>query len=62
MPQFRSDFIVAEIAENSPPKTPLTLIGRNNLTEVFDPDLGTNGTFRLFLENAEDIFEVTIIF
>ena len=59
LPRFRSDALVAEIAENAPAKTPLTLIGRDNLTEVYDPDQGTNGTFRLFLENASDMFEVT---
>jgi hypothetical protein len=58
LPRFRSEFLVAEIAENSAAKTPITIIGRHNLTEVYDPDLGTNGTFRLLLENAEDMFEV----
>ena len=50
---------MAEIAENSPSKTPLTILGENNATEVFDLDQGTNGTFTLFLEGGGDIFEVT---
>jgi hypothetical protein len=58
LPRFRSAFYVAEVAEHSLAKTPLTIIGANNIAEVFDPDLGTNGTFRLFLENAQDMFEV----
>ena len=31
----------------------------NQLTEVFDHDRGTNGTFQLHVEEDQNIFEVT---
>jgi hypothetical protein len=31
----------------------------NQLTEVFDHDRGTNGTFQLHVEDDQNIFEVT---
>ena len=58
IPRFRVPALLAEVTENSPAKTPLTILGVNNLTEVFDPDQGTNGTFRIYIEDSHDIFEV----
>ena len=58
-PTFRNPSYVAEISENSPRATPILFLGGNNvLPEVFDHDSGTNGTFQLFLEGDQGIFEV----
>jgi cadherin 23 len=50
---------VAEISENAQKNTPVTFLGQNMIPEVFDHDQGTNGTFRLFLEDDDNMFEVT---
>ena len=57
-PTFRSKSYVGEISENSPRATPILFLGGNVLPEVFDHDSGTNGTFQLFLEGDQGIFEV----
>jgi hypothetical protein len=59
VPRFRSPAYMAEIAENAQKNTPVTWLGRDTVAEVFDHDLGTNGTFKLFLEGDRNIFEVT---
>ena len=59
VPQFRSSQYVAEISENAQKNTPVTWLGGDSITEVFDHDLGTNGTFKLFLEGDRNIFEVS---
>ena len=57
-PTFREEFYRCEIAENAQMNTPLNFIEDvENL--VFDHDLGKNGTFQLFLEPENDIFEIT---
>lgn len=58
IPKFRSNKYDCEIAENAPINTPLTFLG-NAIPEVFDYDLGVNGTFQLTLIGANDMFEVT---
>ena len=70
IPTFRSSSYVGEISENSPRATPILFLGGatgtgNNaveevLPEVFDHDSGTNGTFRLFLEGDQGIFDVCV--
>jgi hypothetical protein len=50
---------VAEISENAQKNTPVTWLGGDTVAEVFDHDLGTNGTFKLFLEGDKNMFEVT---
>ena len=61
-PTFKSASYVAEIGENSPRATPILFLGGNVVPEVFDYDSGTNGTFQLFLEGDQGIFEVRITF
>ena len=34
------------------------MIGDDTIAEVFDHDQGTNGTFKLILEDPTDVFEV----
>ena len=45
--------------ENSQRNTPVTMIGEGTIAEVFDHDQGTNGTFKLILEDPTDMFEVS---
>lgn len=47
-----------EINENSQKNTPLTFLG-NAKNEIYDYDLGNNGTFDLYIEPLDDIFEIT---
>ena len=63
IPKFRSSSYVGEISENSPRATPILFLGgvgntKEVLPEVFDHDSGTNGTFQLFLEGDQGIFDV----
>ena len=63
IPKFRSSSYVGEISENSPRATPILFLGgvgntKEVLPEVFDHDSGTNGTFKLFLEGDQGIFDV----
>ena len=68
IPTFRSSSYVGEISENSPRATPILFLGgaggnsgantEEVLPEVFDHDSGTNGTFQLFLEGDQGIFDV----
>ncbi|CAG5108412.1 Similar to Cdh23: Cadherin-23 (Mus musculus) [Cotesia congregata] len=57
-PRFRSDRYVAEINENAPPNTPVNFLG-DSIPEVYDHDLGSNGTFQMFIGDDAGIFEVT---
>ncbi|OQR74996.1 cadherin-23-like [Tropilaelaps mercedesae] len=56
-PTFRSSVYYAEIIENAQINAPITFLG-NATPEVFDHDQGTNGTFRLILDDSEGTFEV----
>ncbi|KAG7212887.1 hypothetical protein KM043_002239 [Ampulex compressa] len=57
-PRFRSARYRAEINENAPQNTPVNFIG-DAIPEVYDHDLGSNGTFRMFIEGDNGIFDVT---
>ncbi|XP_011499950.1 PREDICTED: cadherin-23 [Ceratosolen solmsi marchali] len=57
IPTFRSAKYTAEINENAPQNTPVTFIG-DVIPEVFDHDVGSNGTFNLMIEGDQGIFEV----
>lgn len=61
IPKFRSNEYIGEIVENSQRNTPVTMIGEGTIAEVFDHDQGTNGTFKLILEDPTDMFEVRTI-
>ncbi|OAD57365.1 Cadherin-23 [Eufriesea mexicana] len=58
IPKFRSARYRAEINENAPYNTPVNFIG-DAIPEVYDHDLGTNGTFKMFIEGDDGIFDVT---
>ncbi|XP_011305109.1 cadherin-23 [Fopius arisanus] len=57
-PRFRSDRYLAEINENAPQNTPVNFIG-DAVPEVYDHDLGTNGTFRMFVDGDGGVFDIT---
>ncbi|XP_034949613.1 uncharacterized protein [Chelonus insularis] len=57
-PRFRNDRYIAEINENAPKNTPVNFIG-DAFPEVYDHDLGTNGTFQMFINGDGEIFEIT---
>lgn len=57
-PRFRSNHYIAEINENAPPNTPVNFIS-DSIPEVYDHDLGSNGTFQMFIDDNSGIFEVT---
>ncbi|XP_023245986.1 cadherin-23 [Copidosoma floridanum] len=58
-PTFRDSSYELEIIENAPYNTPLTFVDGNAVAEVFDHDLGENGTFTLTIEGDDGIFEVS---
>jgi cadherin 23 len=57
-PTFRDNRYECEIHENAQENTPITFLGdvRN---DVYDHDQGNNGTFELYLDPPNDIFEVS---
>ncbi|XP_076365612.1 cadherin-23-like isoform X2 [Tachypleus tridentatus] len=57
-PTFRGTKYIAEVNENAQIHVPVNFIG-NSVPEVFDHDQGNNGTFRMYLEDDNEIFEVT---
>ncbi|XP_035709581.1 cadherin-23-like isoform X3 [Folsomia candida] len=57
-PRFKSTSYLAEITENSQEGVPVTFLAKG-IPEVFDHDLGLNGTFRLKTDGDGGIFEVT---
>ncbi|ODN06167.1 Cadherin-23 [Orchesella cincta] len=57
-PTFKSESYLAEIQENSQAGVPVTFLG-NSVAEVYDHDLGLNGTFRLRTEGDGGVFSVT---
>ncbi|XP_044002013.1 cadherin-23 isoform X2 [Aphidius gifuensis] len=57
-PRFRSDYYTAEINENAPYNTPVNFIG-NSIPEIYDHDLGTNGTFKMYIKDDGGRFEIT---
>ncbi|XP_049786609.1 cadherin-23-like [Schistocerca cancellata] len=58
IPTFRSEKYVCEVVENAQSNTPVTFL-EDSVPEVYDHDQGNNGTFEMFLEGDEGIFEVT---
>lgn len=57
-PTFASRQYIAEINENAEVNVPVNFLG-NTVAEVFDHDQGNNGTFKLFLEGDDGVFDVT---
>ncbi|KAL4713341.1 hypothetical protein ACJJTC_006809 [Scirpophaga incertulas] len=57
-PRFRSERYVGEVLENAQQNTPITFL-QDALPEVFDYDQGKNGTFELYLEGDNGVFDVT---
>lgn len=57
-PTFRDARYNCEINENAQENTPLSFIGDTHNT-VFDLDQGNNGTFELFLDPPNDVFEIS---
>ncbi|XP_063530997.1 cadherin-23 [Cydia strobilella] len=57
-PRFRSDKYVGEVLENAQQNTPITFL-QDGVPEVFDYDQGKNGTFELFLQGDNGVFDVT---
>ncbi|XP_073949712.1 cadherin 88C [Choristoneura fumiferana] len=57
-PRFRSEKYVGEVLENAQQNTPITFL-QDAVPEVFDYDQGKNGTFELFLQGDNGIFDVT---
>ncbi|XP_063618733.1 cadherin-23 [Cydia splendana] len=57
-PRFRNDKYVGEVLENAQQNTPITFL-QDAVPEVFDYDQGKNGTFELFLQGDNGVFDVT---
>lgn len=58
-PTFKANRYECEIAENAQQNTPVNFLQIDPKNEVFDYDLGNNGTFELSLEPPNDIFDIT---
>ena len=58
-PSFKSARYECEIAENAQQNTPVNFLQIDPKNHVFDYDLGNNGTFELFLEPPNDIFDIS---
>jgi hypothetical protein len=56
-PTFGSAAYSFEVQENALAGTPVTLVGKER-PEVRDGDRGSNGTFALFLDDDDGVFEV----
>jgi hypothetical protein len=59
IPQFKSTRYECEIPENSQQNTPVNFLQIDPKNEVFDYDLGNNGTFELYLDPPNDIFDIS---
>ncbi|XP_035210796.1 cadherin-23-like isoform X2 [Stegodyphus dumicola] len=57
-PTFLSRQYTAEINENAEANVPVNFLG-SSIADVFDHDQGNNGTFRIFLEGDDSVFDVT---
>ncbi|XP_055586421.1 cadherin-23 [Uranotaenia lowii] len=57
-PTFRSTSYEVEINENAQQNTPVSFLGFTR-NEVFDYDQGNNGTFDLYLEPDNGVFEIS---
>lgn len=58
-PSFKSSRYECEIAENAQQNTPVNFLQIDPKNEVFDYDLGNNGTFELYLDPPNDIFDIS---
>lgn len=58
-PQFKSNRYECEIPENAQQNTPVNFLQIDPKNEVFDYDLGNNGTFELYLDPPNDIFDIS---
>lgn len=58
LPTFRESSYECEINENAQENTPVTFLG-DARNDVYDMDQGNNGTFELYLDPPNDIFEIT---
>lgn len=58
-PSFKASRYECEIAENAQQNTPVNFLQIDPKNEVFDYDLGNNGTFELSLEPPNDIFDIS---
>ena len=58
-PSFKSNRYECEIAENAQQNTPVNFLQIDPKNEVFDFDLGNNGTFELYLDPPNDIFDIS---
>ncbi|XP_067619192.1 cadherin-23 [Eurosta solidaginis] len=58
IPTFRQSIYRCEVNENSQTNTPLSFIDDDVQNYVEDHDVGNNGTFRLFLDPQNDLFEI----
>ncbi|XP_054726430.1 cadherin-23 [Anastrepha obliqua] len=58
IPTFRQFIYRCEVNENSQSNTPLSFIDDDVQNYVEDHDMGNNGTFRLFLDPPNDLFEI----
>lgn len=58
-PQFKATRYECEIPENSQQNTPVNFLQIDPKNEVFDYDLGNNGTFELYLDPPNDIFDIS---
>lgn len=58
-PSFKSNRYECEIAENAQQNTAVNFLQIDPKNEVFDYDLGNNGTFELYLDPPNDIFEIS---
>lgn len=58
-PSFKANRYECEIGENAQQNTPVNFLQIDPKNEVFDYDLGNNGTFELYLEPPNDIFDIS---
>lgn len=58
-PQFKSNRYECEIPENAQQNTPVNFLQIEPKNDVFDYDLGNNGTFELYLDPPNDIFDIS---
>ncbi|BFF92829.1 cadherin-23 [Drosophila madeirensis] len=58
IPTFGQSLYRCEVNENAQTNTPLNFIDEDVQNFVYDHDEGNNGTFRLFLDPPNDLFEI----
>ncbi|XP_033232779.1 cadherin-23 [Drosophila pseudoobscura] len=58
IPTFGESLYRCEVNENAQTNTPLNFIDEDVQNVVYDHDEGNNGTFRLFLDPPNDLFEI----